>query len=140
MTRRTFLILGGIAAVGASVMGWRLAAGDSLAALLSRAEGIVRSPAARLRRHYAWLAIDPAAIDSYVADYGRAFRLWRFSALPADFYTRFLLSTDFFAIAAGPAAPTRPVRYTRFYDPDDRWCHNPLAGAPPGAAPRGGVG
>lgn len=141
MKRRTFLaVVAGGAAVGAAATVWRLAAGDTVASLFARLEGLVWSPAARLRRHYAWMSIDPAAIDRYVADYGRVGRVGRFSALTSDFYTRFLLSTNFFAIAGTRSTARTNVVYTRFYDPNDRWCQNPLAGAPPAMPRRGSVG
>jgi hypothetical protein len=101
---------------------------------LARFEEFGAGPVARLRRHYQWLAVSPAAFDDYAADYQRRFRpIGHFSPSPPDFYTRFLLSTNFFTNTA--AATTRaPVTYTTLYAPGVTPCYNPLAQPPPSDA------
>jgi hypothetical protein len=136
VTRRTFLMVGaGLTALGAGavlVVGrigwWRIRTNLDR---MERLEGFGRTPADRLRRHYAWLAMDPAAIDSFLADYRRVFGpIDRFSRPRPDFYTAFLLSTNFFT-AQARVARGEPVTYAVFYEPAASPCYNPLAQPPP---------
>ena len=137
MTRRAFLAIA--AAITATSAGVLAVADhvrpDSLAWHLRRFEGFGRTPLARLQAHYGWLHVDPAAFDSYLSVYQRFFgRLSRLSIPAGDFYTRFLLSTDFFARLATDPAFREPVRYTGFYHPAESPCYNPLAQSPPSDA------
>ena len=134
MTRRRFLALVALAtvSVGAGALtGWDRIARNF--GHLERLEGVGRHPRQRLRRHYAWLHVSEEAVGQYVADHERIYgRLGRFSIVRPDFYTRFLLSTDFF----GPDrqhASGEPVRYVRLYEPLLGGCYNPLAQPPPTA-------
>lgn len=132
MTRRAFLAVG--AAVAATAAGvWSVAdrvRPESLWTHLRRLEGFGRAPVDRLRAHYAWLAVDPAAFDQYVNGYQRYIGpVGRFSIPRGDFYTRFLLCTDFFSRAAGGES-REPVGYTGFYYPPESPCYNPLAQGP----------
>ena len=119
----------------------RRAGPRGLLAELPRLEGFGRSPHGRLRAHYAWLTVEPAAFDQYLADYQRVFGpLHRFSLPPVDFYTRFLLSTTFFPQTALRSASHEPISYTAFYFPRGRACFNPLAQRPPSDAELTSVG
>ena len=133
MKRRAFLVIaGGLAAtaVGSFALARRLRIGR--VSDLSRLEWFGLQPATRLRYRYRWLDIEPAAFDSYVADYERSFgRLDRLSIPQPSFFTRFLLSTNFFA-ARRPQG--KPVAYTTFYLPGATPCFNPLAQPPPSDA------
>ncbi len=128
-------------AVAGAVTVARRAGPRGVLAELPRLEGFGRSPHGRLRAHYAWLEVDPAAFDRYLADYQRVFGpLHRFSLPPIDFYTRFLLSTTFFPqMALGPAS-REPISYTAFYFPRGAACFNPLAQPPPSDAELARVG
>jgi hypothetical protein len=98
-------------------------------------EGFGRAPAERLRHHYAWMAVEPSAFDSYVTDYERHFgRIGRLSVPRADFFTRFLLCTNFFTKPSNSPDGEEPVRYTIFYEPTTSPCYNPLARRPPSDA------
>lgn len=137
MTRRAFLALS--AAVTATAAGVvAIADGvrpESLRAHLRRFEGFGRQPLDRLRAHYNWLNVDPAAFDEYLANYQRYFgRLSRFSVPRTDFYVRFLLCTDFFSSVAADPDHKEPVRYAGFYLPTQSACFNPLAQPPPSDA------
>lgn len=127
MTRRRFLI---IAAAGASAIAAFSAVvvhrAGGVAEVARRLEGFGRHLVDRLRTRYASLGIRDDVFGSYVADYERLTGpSGRFSIPDREFYTRFLLSTDFFA-AGGPNA-----RYVAYYFPERTPCFNPLAGPPP---------
>lgn len=132
MTRRTFLRVGAScgAAFAAGWLIWR----ESLTSVFSRGSerigALVLSPEQRLYAHFRYLQLDPDGVRQYLADYSR-YRdpLSRYSRLPEDFYTRYLLSTDFFRWGADES---RQVRYVAFADPYVSPCGNPLA-RPPGA-------
>jgi len=121
-TRRAFLVIAG-AALGASAigLGWlRLAAGAR-----PRRIGL-GGAAVLLLAHFDYLALEPGACATYVADLeARKGRLRPWQRLPDDFFTRFLLSTDYFARGSREAAA--PVRYVAFYDPYERPCASPFA-------------
>ena len=129
MNRRAFLVIGGgiaAAAVGSLAVARRLRV--ERVADLNRFEWFGLRPATRLRYRYRWLDVDPAAFDSYVADYERSFgRLDRFSIPHPSFFTRFLLSTNFFSTRPRNG---KPVAYTTFYAPGLTPCYNPLAQPP----------
>jgi hypothetical protein len=132
MTRRGFLAIA--AATTAVIAGvWSIAdrvRPESLFTHLRRFEGFGRAPADRLRAHYAWLNVDPQAFDEYLAAYQRVFgRLTRVSIPRSDFYTCFLLCTDFFP--KRESQPESAVRYTGFYYPPESPCYNPIAQPPP---------
>jgi len=134
MTRRAFLALAAAATATAATI---VSVADkvrpeSVFEHLRRFEGFGRTPLGRLQAHYAWLRVDPAAFESYLEGYQRVFGpLTRFSLPRGDFYTRFLLSTDFFDGAATRAEAGAAVQFTGFYWPPDSPCYNPLAQPPP---------
>ena len=129
MNRRAFLVIaGGLAAtaVGSLALARRLRVRS--VSDLNRFEWFGLQPATRLRYRFRWLDVEPAAYDSYVADYERSFgRLDRFSIPQPSFFTRFLLSTNFFATRPRDG---KPVTYTTFYAPGLTPCYNPLAQPP----------
>lgn len=97
------------------------------------ATGAVRQPgkgrsrdpehlAAELRRHFHYLELDEASLARYVRDYLR--HLAPPDLAGPDFYTRFLLSTDFFQNGADES---RTMQYVTFYDPYVTACRNPFA-------------
>jgi hypothetical protein len=137
MTRRGFLaIASALTATASSVL---LVADRvrpaSLVDHLRRLEGFGRLPLARLREHYAWLPVNPSTFEQYVTAYEHHFgRLSRFSIPHGDFYTRFLLCTDFFPTRAADPDNQTPVQYTGFYFPLESPCNNPLAQPPPSDA------
>lgn len=132
MTRRTFFRV--VASCGAVfVAGW-LFWRESLTSFFSRGTerilALVLSPQQRLYAHFSYLQLDPDGVQRYLADYNRYREpLSRHSRLPEDFYTLYLLSTDFFRLGADES---RQVRYVAFADPYVSPCRNPLA-RPPGA-------
>ena len=134
MNRRSFLAIAGAfaaAAVG-SLAVIRTAGVGRLGGQLARLDWFGLQPATRLRYRYRWLDIEPAAFNSYLADYQRHFgRLDRFSIPQPSFFSQFLLSTSFFSTRR---APGTPVAYASFYAPGATPCFNPLAQAPPSDA------
>ncbi len=127
--RRTFFRLGMwagaagvLSAVGLSVIpGSRRQA----ALLASRLLHIHQSPADRLRTEFQYLDIPEAVIDTYLKDYASMIEpISRFSGLSDEFFTRFLLSTDFFQHNADTA---RTLAYVRLYGPQQSPCYNPCA-------------
>ena len=137
MTRRGFFaIAAALAATGSGIL---LVADRvrpaSLFDHLRRLEGFGRLPLARLREHYAWLPVAPSTFEQYVTTYQQYFGgLSRFSIPQTDFYTRFLLCTDFFPTRAADSNSQAPVQYTGFYFPQESPCGNPLADQPPSDA------
>lgn len=134
MTRRAFLAV--VVAIGAGALGWRHeSALERVRRAARQLEGLGRAPAERLRRHYAGMAIEPSAFERYVADYERHFgRLGRFSVPRTDFFIRFLLCTNFFAMPGAAPAGEGLARYAVFYEPTTSPCYNPLARRPPADA------
>ncbi len=133
MTRRTFLALTtalagtGIGAVAIA----RQVRTRGLEYYVSRIQWLGFEPVDRLRRHYSWLTVEPATLTRYVKDYQRYFGpLTRWSIPRPDFYTRFLLSTDFFTRPRDVATPPS-LAYSGFYFPEQSPCYNPLAQKPP---------
>jgi hypothetical protein len=132
MTRRTFLRVA--AACGAAfAAGWLLWL-DSFTWFFSRVAArllaLVLSPEQQLRAHFRYLVLDSDGVQQYVADYYRYRQPLPRRPLPPDFYTRYLLSTDFFSHGADES---RRVHYVGFSDPYVTPCSNPLArleGAP----------
>jgi hypothetical protein len=126
ITRRRFLKIAGYAAAPLTLGGF--AAWHSIDRAIDRIRprliALARSPEERLRRHFNYLELDGPGVAEYLADYARYRGLPRFLPLAPDFYTRYLMSTDFFRTGADES---RPVRYIGFYDPDETPCSNPLA-------------
>ena len=126
ITRRRFLKIAGYAApltVGA--LAARASIGRAFDGVSSRLLALVLSPEEQLRVHFSYLTLDAPGVGEYLADYERyRGRLPRFRRLSADFYTRYLMSTDFFRTGADES---RIVRYVGFYDPDQTPCGNPFA-------------
>jgi hypothetical protein len=132
MTRRAFLVIaGGLAVLAGGAIVARRVGAERLRRGWNHLEGFGRSPAAKLRRHYAWLNVEPDVFDRYVADYESQIRpVNRFWVQDPAFFTRCLLSTTFFV---QPDQAT-PVRYRVFYEPATHPCINPIAGRPPSDA------
>jgi len=133
MTRRMFLrvVASCAATVAAGWLLWR----DSFTSFLGRGTArlvaLVLSPEQRLRAHFSYLDLDPEGVRQFIADYSRYRQpLGRRTRVPPDFYTQYLLSTDFFR---NRADESRRVRYVAFSDPYVSPCRNPLA-RPAGAA------
>jgi hypothetical protein len=125
MTRRRFLqiLAWCVAPLAAGWLAWRNSLFDRGTARLL---AIVLTPQQRLRAHFRYLDLDSGGVDQYFADYQRfQGKLSRRSPLPAEVFTHYLLSTDFFRYGADE---TRRVRYVGFYDPYTTPCNNPLAG------------
>ena len=127
MTRRAFLRSAALGALplGAGLVVWR----ESLAWFVSRAStrvvAMVRPPEDRLRAHFHYLTLDPAAVEQYFADlrrYHPAFSTRQ--PLGTDIHTQFLLSTDFFQHGGDEK---RTIHYVGYYDPSATPCNNPLA-------------
>jgi hypothetical protein len=134
MTRRAWLMmLGAMAATAAGVV----AVADkvrpaTLAQRFWRLEGFGSLPLDRLRAHYGWLPVEAGVLERYVSDYQRVFGpITRLSVTGEDFFTRLLLSTDFFSRPAGTPSGNAPVRYMGFYYPSESPCYNPIAQGPP---------
>jgi hypothetical protein len=131
MKRRSFLAI--ISAFAATAVGWLVLERSRGSAYqdnqLSRLDWYGLEPVTRLRYRYRWLDVEPAAFNSYVADYQRYFgRLNRFSIPQSLFFSQFLLSTNFFSRQRQAGTP---VVYTSFYAPGATPCFNPLAEPPP---------
>ena len=140
MTRRTFLLVAaGVTAIGTAVAAVKFRLGPRrLGPHVRRLEGFGLSAAQRLRRHFAWLSLADGTIESYLAEHEVRFgTMGRFARSEPNFYTRFLLSTDFYENGAERPRNGEPVRYVGFYDPDTAACYNPLATPPPSDAELG---
>jgi hypothetical protein len=124
MPRRRFLQRAVLFAGGATAVAV-VAATAKFRPLIDGLAGAVWGPAARIRSHFAYLALDSAGVADYVRDYEQFVGpLSRLSAWPGTVYTNYLLSTDFFSHGADQS---RPVRYIAFYQPGVSICVNPLA-------------
>jgi hypothetical protein len=133
MTRRTFLgvVISCAAASAAGWQFWRESLTRSVSRGRERILALALSPEQRLRAHFPYLQLEPDGVRQYLADYRRHRQpLSGRSPLPEDFYTQYLLSTDFFRWGADES---RPVHYVAFADPYVSPCRNPLARPP--AAP-----
>ncbi len=129
ITRRKFLrSLAIVGCVSVAALGGALAIPSSrtkLAWVWQRLIELPLSPASRIARHFDYLTIDRSCLERFVADWEEHVApLSRSSALPSEIFTRFLLSTDFFANGADEA---KLVRYRGFADPYLTSCYNPLA-------------
>lgn len=137
VTRRWVLGAGAASlAAGAGLVALARSAGSGRARdLLRRLEGLHLSPRERLRAHFPTLALGDEVLDRYLADHTRHLGpVGRFSLVRPDFFSRFLLSTDYFLDAGASADPSRPIRYVAFYDPYVSPCWNPAARPPPSDA------
>lgn len=115
LSRRTlFASLGAVIAV----------LGTGYAVIRGRKPGSKRAPRteAELREHFHYLRFAPDVATRYIADYGRA--RGKFGDGSTNFYSRFLLSTDFFQHSA---ATNRELSYVRFYHPASAPCGHPFA-------------
>jgi hypothetical protein len=75
--------------------------------------------------------VEATTLESYLADYQKVYGpVNRFSIVRPDFYTRFLLSTDFFQRGGDAGATAEPLRYVRLYEPTLAACFNPLTQPP----------
>ena len=134
MTRRAWLMMiGAMAATAAGVVAVaNKVRPATLAQRFWRLEGFGSLPLDRLRAHYGWLAVEAGVLERYASDYQRVYGpITRFTITWEDFYTRFLLSTDFFSRPAATPSGDTPVRYMGFYYPDESPCYNPIAQGPP---------
>lgn len=138
LTRRRFLrltvpaVLIAAAASGlARWTDWR-GAGARLRRTVRRAEESARAyqdarraPADRIVRHFDYLRLDRAGVERFVSDYTRAFGNARPRTRAANrlFYTKFLMSTDFFVNGADES---KPVRYVALHDPYASPCWRPF--------------
>jgi hypothetical protein len=84
-----------------------------------------RSTAQQLLAHYDYLRVSNEVAELYVSEYRAKVRdLGRLDDPGNDFYTRFLLSTDFFQHGADEA---RELQFVALYAPSITLCYNPLA-------------
>ncbi|MGH9381412.1 MAG: hypothetical protein ACRD2Z_12460 [Thermoanaerobaculia bacterium] len=115
LTRRRLLQLLGVA-VGVPLLGvslWR-----------RRRASPTESDEAR-QAAFAYLNLDPAALDAFETDYRRYVgRLPGRDRWPDRVRAQFLLSTDFFRFDADES---RLISYVGFYAPSITPCNNPLA-------------
>ncbi len=84
-----------------------------------------QTPQRKLVAYFDYLKIPDALADQYVGDYRtHVHDIGRLSELDDDFYTRFLLSTDFFQ---NNADESLTLTYVAIYGPTITLCYNPLA-------------
>lgn len=126
-SRRKFLAW--TAALGAGLVGGALAlfpaARENARSWAARLAHSGSAPKAKLLAHFDYLKISDEVAERYVADYSANVReVGRLSELGLDFYTRFLLSTDFFQHGADES---RALEYVAIYGPTITLCYNPLA-------------
>lgn len=127
--RRTFFrwslwagVGGAIGLLGLSAL---LGARRTAVALERRLVQLPWTPADRLRREFHYLDVPDAVVEAYVRDYSSMVEpLSRFSVVPDEFFTRFLLSTDFFQHNADTG---RTLAYVRLFGPRESPCYNPCA-------------
>lgn len=131
VTRRAFLIAGGLTAAGL-LFTRRLWDSDALryygSAIVapvrhetSRLVNALVPPGWRIRRHFSYLRFEEGVIDRFVGDVRRHIGD---AAVNSDFYMRFLLSTDFFQHGADES---RVIGYALFFEPGVTYCYNPLS-------------
>lgn len=125
-TRRRFLAFGaGAAAVGAGAVFLWPGLREKASAWADRLAGARRTPEQKLIEHFDYLHIPDDVAQRYVADYRANVRdVGRLTELGSDFYTRFLMSTDFFQNGADES---RTLAYVACYGPTISPCYNPLA-------------
>lgn len=125
-TRRRFLAWGaGAAAVGAGVLYAWPGMRDRASSWTLRLARAHRTPERKLLAYFDYLQIPDEVAETYVADYRARVRdVGRLSELGEDFYTRFLMSTDFFQNGADES---RALSYVALYGPTITPCYNPLA-------------
>jgi len=127
VSRRRFLAW--FAAFGAALVAglwftWPAGRGNamSLGRRLMRAH---QTPERKLLAFFSYLKIPDEVARQYVSDYrAQVHDVGRFSELGDDFYTRFLLSTDFFQEGANESST---LGYVSIYGPTITPCYNPLA-------------
>lgn len=150
VTRRRFVRVAGATAIGSAVavglaswadwLGLRTRGRWSLRGWTETARGYTWAwlpPAERLVRHFDYLTLDRTGVERYVREYQRVFGKVhpRSIARNQEFYTKYLMSTDFFQHGGDES---RPVRFVALYHPYTTPCWNPLV--PPGAAHPGAAG
>ncbi len=133
-TRRVFLgttVLaagGGILAYASDLFGfrrltlWYARAGENY----GRAYTYIHlPPAERVVKHFDYLTLDPDGVNRFVADYERVFGELAPRNLAANrlFYTKFLMSTDFFLNGADES---RLVKYVALHHPYENPCWSPF--------------
>jgi hypothetical protein len=127
--RRTFVRWSFVAGAGGALSALGLAAVPAArrhaADVASRLLHVHQSPAQRLRSEFDYLNLPDAVIAAYLRDYEAIVGpVSRFSGFPDEFFTRFLLSTDFFQHNADIG---RPLEYVTLYGPHQSPCYNPCA-------------
>jgi hypothetical protein len=127
--RRTFFRWSLWAGVGGAIGLWglsaQLGARRPAVELARRLVQLPWTPADRLRREFHYLDVPDAVVEAYLKDYSSMVEpLSRFSLMPDEFFTNFLLSTDFFQHNADTG---RTLAYVRLYGPRESPCYNPFA-------------
>jgi hypothetical protein len=125
-TRRRFLVFGaGAAAVGTGAVFLWPGLRERVSTWGLRLARASQTPERKLIEHFDYLHIPDDVARSYVADYRANVRdVGRLSELGSDFFTRFLMSTDFFQNGADES---RTLSYVACYGPTISPCYNPLA-------------
>ncbi|MEO6708697.1 MAG: hypothetical protein ABI054_08050 [Planctomycetota bacterium] len=127
MSRRRFLAWS--AAFGASLVAglwfsWPAGRGNALS-LGRRLLHAHQTPERKLLAYFHYLKIPDEVARQYVSDFREQVHdVGRLSDLEDDFFTRFLLSTDFFQNGADES---RTLGYVSIYGPTITLCYNPLA-------------
>ncbi len=84
-----------------------------------------QTPQQKLLLYFPYLKISEEVAESYVTDYGlRVHAVGRLTELDDDFFSRFLMSTDFFQNGGDES---RDLQYVAIYGPSITPCYNPLA-------------
>jgi hypothetical protein len=125
---RRRLLIGSVVLVAGLVVG----AFSALPSARERARTLGRrlsrarlTPKQKLLEFFGYLKISDEVADEFISDYRAHVRdVGRMSELGEDFYTRFLLSTDFFQNGADES---RALTYVAIYGPTITPCYNPLA-------------
>lgn len=126
-SRRRFLIWSAAltTAVAAGVLWKWPRARESASSFAQRLLRARQTPEKKLLAHFDYLKIPDEVAQHYVTDYcARVRDVGRLSDLDDDFYTRFLLSTDFFQ---HDGDESRTLAYIAIYGPTITLCYNPLA-------------
>lgn len=122
---RRGLLLAGLCLLGGATLVALPRTRRTLLSLPGRLWGARRSPAQKLMAHFHYLEIAPELAERYVEDYRAHVRdIGRLDYAGDDFYSRFLLSTDFFQNGGDES---RTLSYVALYGPMITLCYNPLA-------------